>query len=414
MRTRLARHIQRALRVCPGNARHGAALVTVLAFSLVTLIVGASLLSAGSSESRNAQQRLNSQKAFWLAEAGYQKLTAETYDDVTWLTSNRSFSDTLSGGSYTLSVRDTSLSGLAAGVTPYHVIATGIVQGYNATTTRSIDMLMTVAAAPASLALGSASPANYAMLAVGGADIKMSGSSAVQGTVAHLGVLDGDLTLAGSAKITGTAYVSSGEVVSSTGSGSIGSVVQNATTDAMLGQAALDALAASSSYAALPATNATKTITGSKTLTGVAGLNVVNLTSFDVTGNKTITINAPATAIVVVNCSGVFALDGGSQIVLAGGISANNVLWNITGSGNLTITSSSVVNGVVLAPYRTTTLGGSSTINGALLCGGDPMSIGGGGAPVIDINGNSVINGCGGSGTTGSGNLALLHWADGH
>ena len=45
---------------------------------------------------------------------------------------------------------------------------------------------------------------------------------------------------------------------------------------------------------------------------------------------------------------------------------------------------------------------------------GNPMGGGSSSTPVVDINGNSTINGCGGGNSaTGSGNLAMVHWTDG-
>lgn len=406
MRHHLSRVHRRATR---GAAQRGSALVTALAFSVITLTVGASILAAGSSESRNAQQRLNSQKAFWLAEAGYQRLAAESYTDATWLTSHRSFGDTLSGGIYSVSVRDTTVSGLAAGVTPYHVISTGTIAGLNAASSRVIDLMITVGSTSSSLNLGTASPGTYAMLAIGNTNVAMTGSSVIQGTVANIGVLDGDVSMTGSSEINGTVFVSSANTASVTGSSTVGAVVQNASTDAQLTQASLDAIAASSTYGAMAATNSTKTITGAKTLTGVSGVNVVNLTSFNVTGSKTVTLAGPADAYWIINDSGVFSLDGSSQIMLSGGITADHVLINLTGNGNLTVNSSSVINGIVLAPYRTTSIGGSSTINGALLAGGDPTS---GTTQTLSFTGSSTINGVGSSTTSGTGALAMAHWSN--
>lgn len=406
----------RTQRLAAAERRHGGTLLTVLAFSVVTLAIGASILSAGSYESRNAQQRLNSQKAFWLAEAGFQKLSAESYASGAWLTANRSFSDTLNGGSYSLTIRDTTVSGLATGITPYHVIATGSVAGYNASTTRSIDMLVGLnAGTNPYFDLGAASPSVYGLLAIGNADVTMSGGSSVSGSVGSVGVLNGNLTLSGSSHVDATAYVTTTNAVTAGGSSTIATIVQNGTTDAALTQASYDAIAASAHYAALAATNNTKSVSGNKTFTGAAGQNVVNLTSVSLSGNKTITFDSPSNSTWVVNCSGAFSLQGGatggSKIVLTGGITPSQILWNVTGDGSLSIATSSIFNGIVLAPSRATSIGGGSVVNGALLIGG--TSSVGGSPVVIDIAGGSVINGTGGGGTTGSG-LTLLHWLDAH
>lgn len=406
MMHRLVRLARQILRVTPADARRGASLVTVLAFSIVTLSLGASILTAGSSESRNAHERLNSSQAFWIAEAGFQRFMAEEYNSTTWLNTHRTFSDTLNGGTYTLMIRDTTVTGLPSGTTPYHVISTGTMAGRNATASRTLDCLLSVKPGSSGINLGTASPANYTTLAMGPTDVTITGSSIIKGSVPNLGVPSGGtLSISGSSTVLGSVFADTGIAVSVTGSSSVGAVVQNSTTNAQLTQAAADAQSASDTYAALSATIATTSITGATTITGVAGQNVMNLTELNVNGSKTITISAPSTAWFIINVSGTFDINGSSSIKLSGGIKPSNVLWNVTGPGSLVLNGSSEFNGILLVPDRDVTLNGSSAFTGAVIAGGSSL----------DLKGSTSIIGCGAP-TTFSGSatptLATVHWAE--
>jgi Tfp pilus assembly protein PilV len=118
-------------------------LITVVTFSLIIITVGLAFMSSGAEEARNSQQRLNSAKAFWLAEAAYERLTAENWNDASWVNTHRTFTDTLSGTSYTISTRDTTINSSPA----FHVTTWGSVNGVNANSQRRVDIAMQTALA---------------------------------------------------------------------------------------------------------------------------------------------------------------------------------------------------------------------------------------------------------------------------
>ena len=111
-------------------------------------------------------------------------------------------------------------------------------------------------------------------------------------------------------------------------------------------------------------------ITGTTTFTGQAGQNVVDLTSINLTG-ATFTISGNSTETFVFNLSGTMSLTNHSSIALAGGVTANHVVFNLTGQGNSASFTNSNVNGTVLAMKSSdsiTVSGGTS--NGAFMSKG--------------------------------------------
>src|SRR5215469_13579443 len=103
-----------------------------------------------------------------------------------------------------------------------------------------------------------------------------------------------------------------------------------------LGQQAFnDAAALSAAAAALPPTQpALGNITGNFTITGVSGLNVINITGEK---NATLTINGPANAIFVFNVTG--SISTNRPMILTGGVTATHILWNLLGTGTVLQTS---------------------------------------------------------------------------
>lgn len=95
-------------------------------------------------------------------------------------------------------------------------------------------------------------------------------------------------------------------------------------------QAFSDAAALSAAAAGLTATQTFGNITGTATITGVSGLNVI-----DITGEKnaTLTINGPADAIFVFNVTG--SVDTNRRMILTGGVTATHILWNLIGTGTV-------------------------------------------------------------------------------
>jgi choice-of-anchor A domain-containing protein len=143
-----------------------------------------------------------------------------------------------------------------------------------------------------------------------------------------------------------------------------GIVTQNLTT------ARNNALAASACYAALTPTRTIGSITGTTTLTGNGGLNVINVGSI-VLMKKVLTLSGGANDIFIINVSGDFSV-GATQVVLAGGVTAGHVLWNFPGGGTTVqvFKDSTSVSGTILAPYRDYEQH-QAILNGSVIAGGN-------------------------------------------
>jgi len=242
---------------------------------------------------------------------------------------------------------------------------------------------------PVSL-LRSAGPGQWAVLGMGGigsagsTSISMSGSSSIRGTVANAGVANaGNVNMSGSSLINGILSLNTAGRLNRSGTSKVvGGVQQNTATDGILDQAVSDALAASQSAATLPATIPAPTnITISNpsqniTITGVVGTNVWNITNVAIS-NGTVTLSAPPGGCFIVNVSGSFALSGTSRIVLAGGITPSDVLYNFIGSGGgVAMSGGASVAGILLAPQRGIALS-NAIVTGEIISGGSQIAFSG-------------------------------------
>jgi hypothetical protein len=136
-----------------------------------------------------------------------------------------------------------------------------------------------------------------------------------------------------------------------------------------LSGAVADAFAASNFFKSLAPTQTFADITGDFTITGTAGRNVISLNSVNEQG--TLTINGSSTSQFVFNITAGFILNGGS-IVLAGGVTPDNVLFNFNGAGDGITLNKPVGDamGIFLAPQRDIILD-KATLIGAIIGGGD-------------------------------------------
>jgi tripartite motif-containing protein 71 len=238
--------------------------------------------------------------------------------------------------------------------------------------------------------LRSAGPGQWAVLGMGGigstssTSISMSGSSSVKGTIANTGVANaGSVNMSGSSLINGILSLNTAGHLNKSGTSTIvGGIQQNTSTDAVLDQAVADALAASQSAAALPATITSPTsitisnLSQNITITGGTGANILNITNIAIS-NGTLTLSAPHGGWFIMNVSGSFALSGASRIVLAGGITSSDVLYNFAGGkGNVSMSGGSSVAGILLAPQRAISLS-NSTVTGEIISGGSAIAFSG-------------------------------------
>jgi hypothetical protein len=241
-----------------------------------------------------------------------------------------------------------------------------------------VCLLLTGAAARAdfiSTTLGSAGPGNYAILSIGTgkSDVALNGPGTTTGNV---GVLSGTLSLASSAPpaVVGNVFLGSGAGPNFSAAKQVQGTVFTGQT-AQLTQARTEALNAAATFAGLAPTLsvAGNVINGTTTITGTAGVNVLNISGLHLGNGRTLTLNAPSGSQFVINDSGGFTLNSG-RINLAGGLSNSDVVFNVTGTGPALSTSGglhheSVVNGILLAPGRGIAFA-PGLVNGEAIAGG--------------------------------------------
>ena len=162
---------------------------------------------------------------------------------------------------------------------------------------------------------------------------------------------------------------------SSTGSFSVTATVNgttNSTTN--LSSAVSDAISASGLLSGLSATDSTTSITGTTSLTGNGGDNVLNLTGVNL-NNATLTLNGGIDDYFIFNVSGDFFFS--SSDVVLNGVTADHVIWNVLnvstldgylGNFSVELKNSGTFNGTLLAPNRAISVD-QLTVNGAIIGG---------------------------------------------
>jgi hypothetical protein len=227
---------------------------------------------------------------------------------------------------------------------------------------------------------GLGSAGNYGLLEDGGS-VNVNGffsfnSSSVQGniglqnTTVNVGFTD-------SLTVSGTAYIGSNVTINAGGflQGSFSANSTETGQASTLAAAFNTASSASSSDGALAAT----TTISSNTITGTQAVNVVSVSS--ITHDLTISGNANQVFVINVtgNSGGVVKL---SNVTLAGGVTADHVLFNITGGGNVILGGGGTVNGTFLD-----TGSGKITLNGTTVSGAIIAGSGG-----VTTNNSATIN----------------------
>ena len=166
----------------------------------------------------------------------------------------------------------------------------------------------------------------------------------------------------------------------------------------LLNQADNDALNASAAAKALVPTQTFQNIASATTITGSGGLNVIKV-SGDITGS--LVLNGTANDVFIVNVTGSLRLQGTTSLALAGGVTADHVIYNFVGSfSQVSAGAGNVVNGTILAPKSSVSLNGTQ-VNGEVIGGGLNLNLGRG-AAVTQLAFN---------GTTSSANASLSGFA---
>jgi choice-of-anchor A domain-containing protein len=119
-------------------------------------------------------------------------------------------------------------------------------------------------------------------------------------------------------------------------------------------------------------------ITGTTVLNSTQAVNVVSVTDIHMDGQRTLTLNGGPTDSFIVNVSGGITLEGGSKILLSGGLDPSRVLFNVLGAAGVNFTgNSNAASGLILAPSSNILIKGSAQITGGVIGGGSYVKVGG-------------------------------------
>jgi len=198
----------------------------------------------------------------------------------------------------------------------------------------------------------------------------------------------------GSRIYNGPIYLHTGDTFNNSAPG-VPQPQSSASIDAMLAQAKSDAFSASSFASSLAATATFGTINNTTSITeNAAGNYVFNITAISFSGGKALTLSAPAGSTYLLNISSGLTLSPGS-ILLAGGLTADNVLINYTGSSNISLSgggNASRIYSAILAPNAHVQIT-PGFIAGSIIADSIQMSSGANVVPVPEVAPSSVIFG---------------------
>ncbi len=99
-------------------------------------------------------------------------------------------------------------------------------------------------------------------------------------------------------------------------------------------------------------------ITSNTTVTGVSGINVVNVKGNINLSNAALTLNGPANAFFVIDVGGSITLSGNGAIKVGGSAMSSRVLVNMTSASAITTGPEDIVEGTLLAPSSGGSLAG--------------------------------------------------------
>jgi hypothetical protein len=183
----------------------------------------------------------------------------------------------------------------------------------------------------------------------------------------------GKLSITGSEYVTGAIRLGAGATYSKSGSGTTGPVLTNQNLSAEINAAQ----AAASAAATLSCTQTFTSLNNNLTIVGNGGLNVICVTDIILNG-KTVTLFGGPSDLFVFKVTGRFVLNGGGKI-LASGVPASNVLYDVIGTGqDVAFTGggggisccNSKVDGTLLATQRKISLS-PGLVNGEVISGRD-------------------------------------------
>lgn len=196
----------------------------------------------------------------------------------------------------------------------------------------AVVALLSASASATGLDLGLAN--DYAVVALGNGRTFAMNSGPLTGNVLAGNNVGVSTSGGGNGQITGIAFHDS-TVAASSFNGLQFTPTTQLVSNALTGQAFADAVAVSNYASSLTATQSFGSITSTTIINGNGGLNVISIASLQ---NANVTINGTANDTFVFNVAGNFSTN--RVFTLSGGVSASNLLFNLTGtSGNIFQTS---------------------------------------------------------------------------
>jgi hypothetical protein len=188
----------------------------------------------------------------------------------------------------------------------------------------------------------------------GDGNISLSGSATIHGDLYWR--TPGTLKLSGNAQITGTRHNDAASNL----------ILDNGVSEANLTSTHAASFTSSSFYAGLTNITSSMTLTAQHDRPGNS--TVLNLNSIVLGNQSTLTLSGTATDVFILNVSNQFSLTSQSKIVLTGGLSWGDVLFNIKGNGSdITLDGQSTLNGILMANKRTVSLTGGSLVAGEVI-----------------------------------------------
>jgi hypothetical protein len=188
----------------------------------------------------------------------------------------------------------------------------------------------------------------------GDGNISLSGSATIHGDLYWR--TPGTLKLSGNAQITGTKH----------NNGASDLILDNGVSEANLASTQAASFTSSFAYAGL--TNITSSMTLYAQHDRPGNSTVLNLNSIVLGNSATLTLVGTAVDNFILNVSTQFSLTAQSKIVLSGGLTWGDVLFNIKGTGtDVTIDGQSTLNGILMANRRTVSLSGGSLVAGEVI-----------------------------------------------
>ena len=213
----------------------------------------------------------------------------------------------------------------------------------------------------------------WSILETGAGKVTISGAVIIYGSVGVNGS-NGNLTMTGSATVQSPdkAYLNTG-ATKSIGSSCTVKIQQDGSANSTLSKAAASAQTANTNFRALSRTvgPASINLTGIQTLsiTGNNTVNVLDLTTFSLSHSGIVTLSAPPGGSFVIKVSGTFSVKGAASVVLAGGLTPDNVTFVNTGTGTVTVANGAIIRGNILSLNGAINLQGDADYFGTVIGG---------------------------------------------